>query len=165
MSRVQRIPIPFIYLVKVGLIKFSSSFNFTERTNLCFSRYDLWTIITCPKADIALCKGIRIPESAKFFLVESWIQQMFAVESGIPLEESGIPLIIGIRNPTNDWNLESHYWLESGTPLMLGSRNPSSTDKDSRIQHPESGILGVDWSRMSLLSCGKCRRTWTKSPI
>ena len=91
MTRVQSMPILFIYLVKVGSIKFSSSFNFTERTNLCFSRYDLWMIITCSKADIALCKGIRIPESAKFFLVES----------GIPLEESGIPLMIGIRNPSS----------------------------------------------------------------
>ena len=43
MPRVQSIPILFIYLVKVGLIKFSSSFNFTERTNLYFSRY-IWSM-------------------------------------------------------------------------------------------------------------------------
>ena len=44
-------------------------------------------------------KGIRIPESGKFLLVESGIQQIFAVESGIQLNESGIPLTIRIRNP------------------------------------------------------------------
>ena len=97
--------------------------------------YDLWMIITCSKADIALCKGIRIPESAKFFLVESWIQQMFAVESGIPL-------MIGIWNPTNDSNLEPHWWLESGIqvpPTRIpesSTRNPQSlawTDPECRF--------------------------------
>ena len=44
-------------------------------------------------------KGIRIPESGKFLLVESGIQQSCAVESGIQLNESGIPLTIRIRNP------------------------------------------------------------------
>ena len=126
MTRVQSIPILFIYLVKVGLIKFSSSFNFAERTNLCFSRYDLWMIITCSKADIALCEGIRISESAKFLLVESWIQQMFAEESGIPLEESGIPLMIGHWNPTDDWNPESKFHWQGLQNPSPGIRNPES---------------------------------------
>ena len=39
---------------------------------------------------LAPCKGIRIPESRNFLLVES----------GILALESGIPLKIGIRNPT-----------------------------------------------------------------
>ena len=44
-------------------------------------------------------KGIRIPESGKFLIVESGIQQILAVEPRIQLKESGIPLTIRIRNP------------------------------------------------------------------
>ena len=44
---------------------------------------------------------------------------MFAVESGVQLEESGIPLTIRIRNP-------------------------SSSNKGSGIQYLESGIDGVE---------------------
>ena len=44
-------------------------------------------------------KGIRIPECGKFLLVDSGIQQIFSVESGIRLEEYGIPLTIRVRNP------------------------------------------------------------------
>ena len=43
-------------------------------------------------------KGIRIPECGKFLLVDSGIQQIFAVESGIRLNEYGIPLTIRVRN-------------------------------------------------------------------
>ena len=46
-------------------------------------------------------------------LVESW-----ALESGIQLKESGIPLTIGIRNPSSKFQ-----WLESGIHAM---RNPES---------------------------------------
>ena len=54
-------------------------------------------------------KGFQIPESGKFWLVESEIQQIIVVESGIlgfgirniHLKESGIPLTIGIRNPSS----------------------------------------------------------------
>ena len=47
------------------------------------------------------------------------MKQIFAVESGIHLKETGIPLTMGIRNP-------------------------SSTNKGSGIQYPESGIDGVE---------------------
>ena len=49
----------------------------------------------------APCKGIRIPESGKFWLVES----------GIQLKESGIPLTIRIQNPTSTVRIQ---YLESG---------------------------------------------------
>ena len=51
----------------------------------------------------ALYKGIRIPESVKFLLVESRIREhiyagsgILGFESGIQLKESGIPLTIEI---------------------------------------------------------------------
>ena len=57
------------------------------------------TIIVTP------CKGIRIPESGKFRLVESWILEKFVVESGIlgyiiQLKESGIP---GFKSRIQDY--------------------------------------------------------------
>ena len=57
------------------------------------------TIIVTP------CKGIRIPESGKFWLVESWILEKFVVESGIlgyviQLKESGIP---GFKSRIQDY--------------------------------------------------------------
>ena len=62
------------------------------------------------KLDWLMCfasrKGIRIPES-------------WALESGLQLKESGIPLTIRIQNP-------------------------SSTDKETRIQYLESGIESVE---------------------
>ena len=41
------------------------------------------------------------------------------------------------------WNLESGA-LESGIPLTIGIRNPSFTEKESGIQFLESGIHGVE---------------------
>ena len=44
------------------------------------------------------------PEFAKFFL---WNGESWSLESGIQLKESGIPLTIGIQNPSStdkDWN-------------------------------------------------------------
>ena len=57
------------------------------------------TIIVTP------CKGIRIPESGKFRLVESWILEKFVVESEIlgyviQLKESGIP---GFKSRIQDY--------------------------------------------------------------
>ena len=52
---------------------------------------------------IALGKGILVPESRKMLLVES----------GIQLKESGIPLKIGIQNPSStdkDWNPDPGIW-------------------------------------------------------
>ena len=64
---------------------------------------------------ITSCKGIRIPESVKFFLVESGILSI-----GIQNTAQGI------RNPTKGWN-------------------PESTKKDSNqlpgIRNPRRGIL------------------------
>ena len=53
------------------------------------------------------CKEIRIPESGKFWLVESWILEKFVVESGIfgyviQLKESGIARR-QIQNPRLSW--------------------------------------------------------------
>ena len=42
-------------------------------------------------------------------------------------------------------NLESGIQLkESGILLMIGIRNPSTTDKESAIQYLESGMHGVE---------------------
>ena len=52
---------------------------------------------------IALGKGILVPESRKILLMES----------GIQLKESGIPLKIGIQNPSStdkDWNPVPGIW-------------------------------------------------------
>ena len=43
------------------------------------------------------------------------------------------------------WALESCIQLkESGILLMIGIRNPSTTDKESAIQYLESGMHGVE---------------------
>ena len=70
------------------------------------------------------CKGIRIPETVKFLLVESRT------------------LDFGIRNI---WNPEySSRNPESGIILTIGIQNPSSTDKDWNpvpgIRNPRRGI-------------------------
>ena len=66
---------------------------------------------------IAPCKGIRIPESVKFFLVESG-------NLGFGTQNTAQ----GIRNPNKEWNLEFKFqWkiLESST------WNPESMEWDS----------------------------------
>ena len=60
--------------------------------------------------------GIRNPESGKS---ELWNPESWALENGIQLKESGIPLTIGIRNP-------------------------SSTDKESRIQYLKFRIHSME---------------------
>ena len=52
-----------------------------------------------------------------------------------------------VGNPES-WALESRIQLkESGIPLTIGIQNPSSTDKESEIQYLESGgIHGVESS-------------------
>ena len=54
----------------------------------------------------------------------------------------------GILNP-GLWNLEysrtnAEWNLESGIPLTIGIQNPSSSDKESGIQHLESRIHSVE---------------------
>ena len=61
---------------------------------------------------IAQGKGIRIPQSGKFSLMES---ESWVLESGLQLKESGIPLTIGIQNPSST----DKYW----NPVS-GIRNP-----------------------------------------
>ena len=85
------------------------------------------------KLDWRMCfasrKGIRIPKS-------------WALESGIPLKESGIPLTIRIQNP-------------------------SSTDKETRIQYLESGIDSVESRIQDCLRfryMGQCL-CWGQKPI
>ena len=46
----------------------------------------------------ALCKGVRVPESGKFWLVESGIL-------GFGIQNTAQ----GIRNPTEEWNPESEF--------------------------------------------------------
>ena len=79
--------------------------------------------ITCTDAyfSIAPCKGIRIPESGNFLL---WNPEPWALESGILLNESGIPLKIGIQNPIftfKDWKQVSGIrkpWCEMQNPRL-----------------------------------------------
>ena len=57
------------------------------------------------------CKGICIPESSKFLLVESEIRENLLVESrilGFGIRDTAR----GIRNPTNDWNPKSTFHLQ-----------------------------------------------------
>ena len=76
-------------------------------------------------------KGIWIPESGKFWLVEfGVIQESCNLKSGIQLKETGIPSTIGIRNPT-------------------------STDKESEIQYLESENLESKTSWNSFLNLGR----------
>ena len=56
--------------------------------------------------NIAPCKGIRIPESRNFLLVESGIL-------GFGIRNPAL----GIRNPTKDWNPESKLPKD---PLQIG---------------------------------------------
>ena len=78
----------------------------------------------------------------KCFLVnpESWL----SVESGIQLKESGIPLTIGIRNPSStDKNPESSPW----SPESVAWNRQSKTFLDSLIWQSDL-ILSVVYSRL-----------------
>ena len=57
----------------------------------------LFTTLHHSAINIALCKGIRIPESKNFLLVESGIL-------GFGIQNPALR----IRNPTKDWNPESN---------------------------------------------------------
>ena len=67
-------------------------------------------LITSPRLVSDPFMGFRKP--GKFC---SWNQKSLALESGIQLKESGIPLTIGIRNPSStdkDWNLVPEIWTD-----------------------------------------------------
>ena len=97
--------------------------------NRPFSRYIWVEIIEFIASLLSLCQIYRSQRWKRSREVEDsgisslapykGIQQIFAVESGVQLEESGIPLTIRIRNP-------------------------SSSNKGSGIQYLESGIDGVE---------------------
>ena len=87
---------------------------------------------------------LRNPESRiqKCFLVnlESWL----SVESGIQIKESGIPLTIGIRNPSStDKNPESTPWSQES----VAWNRQSKTVLDSLIWQSDL-ILSVVYSRL-----------------
>ena len=71
------------------------------------------------------CKGIPIPESRKFWLVESGILDFGIRNTAQGIR--GIPLTIEIRNPTSKkkslesstWNLESTAWKPESRILRL----------------------------------------------
>ena len=71
---------------------------------------------------------IWIPESGKFLLAESEIQEnSVLVKSGIQLKEIGIPLTTGIQNPRSTdiyWNPESKTVVDS---LSWGKNRHNST--------------------------------------
>ena len=71
------------------------------------------------------------PKSCKCLL---WNSESWALESGIQHKESGMSLMIGIWNPTNDWNPESNTW------------NPEST-----VWNPESKTVldSLKWYKQS----------------
>ena len=67
-------------------------------------------LITSPKLVSDPFMGFR--KQGKFC---SWNQKSLALESGIQLKESGIPLTIGIRNPSStdkDWNPVPEIWTD-----------------------------------------------------
>ena len=122
-----------------GHVKNSSNKYFVEKLvnlsqMLCSKRFSAWYLHenspskdkTC-KVHITPCTVIRIPESGKFCLwnpessenlfVGNWKSRTWAF--GIQLKKSRIPLTIKIRNP-------------------------SSTNKESEIYCPESGIHSVE---------------------
>ena len=92
----------FIYL----LINLSLSLPGKLRANL----------ITSPKLVSDPFMGFRKP--GKFC---SWNQKSLALESGIQLKESGIPLTIGIRNPSSTDKTGVQY-LKSGLIHGVESR-------------------------------------------
>ena len=137
--------IPHIASTCIVTFKLSPSTNFLGKERI--SR-DFRKVLNPRSKDyIAQCKGIRIPESGKFLLVESGIREKFAF--GIWNPEK---FACGIRNQgkvcmwnPESWALESVIQLkESGILFAIGIQNPSSTDKDwnpvPRIRNPWRGI-------------------------
>ena len=93
----------------------------------CCFRSILCVIYLMPLPNFAPSKEIGIPVSGKFLLVESRIrenQESWVVESGIQLRESGIPLTIGIQNPSST----DKYW----NPVP-GIRDPRRGVQNSRL--------------------------------
>ena len=95
---------------------------------------------------IAQCKGIWIPESSKFLLVEFGIRKKLAVKSGI-LGFGIRNRAQGIRNPTNEWNPESTFHWQRVLNQMPRIRNPWR-----EIQNPRMSWIPLHGARHNLLS-------------
>ena len=87
---------------------------------------------------------IWIPESGKFLLAESGIQEnSVLVKSGIQLKEFGIPLTTGIQNPRSTdiyWNPESKTVLDS---LTWGQKQTQFTPP-LPVDRTQSGLYRID---------------------
>ena len=70
---------------------------------------------------MAPCKGIRIPECWKIFLMESRIL-------GFGIRNTAQ----GVRNPTNDWNQNPSSTDKYGNPVP-GIRNPQRGFQNPRL--------------------------------
>ena len=81
-------------------------------------------------------------ESSKVLL---WNQEFWGLESGVQLKESGIPLTIGIRNPSSTHRKSGIHYLESG---ILETRLVESGILGFGIRKTAQGILNPtnDWN-------------------
>ena len=78
------------------------------------------------------CKGVGIPESGKFLLTESrirgkmclWNPESWALESGIQLKKSGLPLTIEIQSPSS---------TDKDLKPVAGIRNPRRGIQNPRV--------------------------------
>ena len=90
-------------------------------------------------------------ESGKFLLVE--FEEFLALESGLRLKESGIPLTTGIQNPSStdikleasSWNPESLAWSSKSKTvlysLIWGENGPGNNKRLGAMTRSEqSGI-------------------------
>ena len=99
---------------------------------------------------VSPCKVIWIPESGKFLLVESRIQEIVAWGIQIPGNfclwnpQSQETFACGIRNPESSALRSVVQLKKSKIPLTTGIQNTSSADKESGIQYPEFGIDSVE---------------------
>ena len=94
---------------------------------------------------IVSCKGSRIPESRKVLLLE-W--ESWALESGVQLKESGIPLAIGIQNLSSG---------DKGWNPVIGIRNPSRGIQNPRPTWiPLHGTTLITRSRLQGLESKVC---------
>ena len=78
------------------------------------------------------CKGTQTPESWKFLLVEFG------------------NLGFGIRNITNDWNLEFKFQYQS---LESSSRNPESTAWNPQFK---TFLISHTWGEAGVIFCFVC---------
>ena len=92
---------------------------------------------------IAPCKGIRIPESGKFWPVESGIL-------GLGIQN----IAQGIRNPTKLWNPVSKFHWQDWNAAP-GTRNPLNGIRMARkgIENPSMFWISLHGAKISSLNC------------